>query len=744
MKDRLVLWGGLECTVNRVRDTFFSQLDRNGHATREDDLQRFASLGIRALRYPVLWERTAPSRIEDADWSWLDARLPMLRALGVEPIAGLLHHGSGPLPGGLLDPNFADRLAQFARAVAERYPWLSYYTPVNEPNTTARFSGLYGVWHPHGTDDRTYLEALINQCKATVYAMREVRSVNPDAKLVQTDDLGKTQGTPAMTELVSFYNERRWLSWDLLCGKVVPGHALWQYIMDAGVAAEDVLWFVDNPCPPDIIGINYYITSERWLDDRIHQYPQAYRCEWYGHRLADIEAARALAHPPPGIRALIDEAWQRYGLPLAVTEAHIDATRQDQLRWLHEIWTAASEARAQGADVRAVTVWALLGSYDWNCLVTEERGYYESGAFDVRGHEPRETAVAALMRDLAAGRPHDHPVLHGTGWWRRPGRFLCEPVVLDALGGASSGLGALAATARSRDETHAPAPILVVGDGALAQLFATLCAQRDLRYVTVSADELLVSDAIDTFEPWAVINAMDPVDADAAERSPRDALQGIAKMAAALAEACAARGIEYLGFSSDCVFDGRAARPYVETDGVGPLNRLGRCMTGMERDVLRCFPEALVIRTGPVFGLWQGVDFLDRALRALADDRTFVAAKDVTVSPTYAPDLVHACLDLLIDRESGIVHLSNRGAVTCFEFAVQAADIAGLDSSLVEACQVEAMRSSAPQPLYRALASRRAAVLPALDDALRRCVEHWRAHVCKTEPGLAMQTRSGA
>jgi dTDP-4-dehydrorhamnose reductase len=492
MDDRLVLWGGLECTVNRVRDTFFSQLDRSGHATRDDDLQRFASLGIRALRYPVLWERTAPSGIGDADWSWLDARLPTLRALGVEPIAGLLHHGSGPLPGGLLDPQFASRLANFARAVAERYPWLSYYTPVNEPNTTARFSGLYGVWHPHGTDDRTYLEALINQCKATVHAMREVRNVNPRAKLVQTDDLGKTQGTPTMTKLVSFYNERRWLSWDLLCGKVVPGHALWQYITDAGVAAEDVLWFVDNSCPPDIVGINYYITSERWLDDRIHEYPQAYYCEWYGHRFADVEAARALANPPPGIRALIDEAWQRYRLPLAVTEAHIDATRQDQLRWLHEIWSAASEARGQGADVRAVTVWALLGSYDWNCLVTEERGYYESGAFDVRGHEPRETAVAALMRDLAAGRPHDHPVLHGTGWWRRPGRFFCEPVVLNALsvsgGTAAPAPAPASACSRSGDETHPPAPIVIVGNGALAQLFAILCAQRDLHYATVSVD----------------------------------------------------------------------------------------------------------------------------------------------------------------------------------------------------------------------------------------------------------------
>ena len=84
----LALWGGLECTVNRVRDNYFSQMDRNGHADRPQDIERFASLGIQAIRYPVLWERTAPDGIERADWSWADARLPALRALGVNPIVG--------------------------------------------------------------------------------------------------------------------------------------------------------------------------------------------------------------------------------------------------------------------------------------------------------------------------------------------------------------------------------------------------------------------------------------------------------------------------------------------------------------------------------------------------------------------------------------------------------------------------------------------------------------------------------
>ena len=132
------LWGGIECTVNRVRDEYFSQMERSGHASRLEDLERIAALGIRAVRYPALWERTAPLGLEAADWSWLDSRLPRLRELRVTPIAGLVHHGSGPRHTSLVHPGFAPGLAQYAGAVARRYPWLEWYTPVNEPLTTAR------------------------------------------------------------------------------------------------------------------------------------------------------------------------------------------------------------------------------------------------------------------------------------------------------------------------------------------------------------------------------------------------------------------------------------------------------------------------------------------------------------------------------------------------------------------------------------------------------------------------------
>jgi len=118
----LELWAGVECTVNRVGDDYSDQLERSGHAARSEDLDLLAELGVRTIRYPILWERTAPEALDRFDWSWADERMASLQRLGLKPIVGLLHHGSGPRYTNLLDPEFPEKLASYARAVARRYP----------------------------------------------------------------------------------------------------------------------------------------------------------------------------------------------------------------------------------------------------------------------------------------------------------------------------------------------------------------------------------------------------------------------------------------------------------------------------------------------------------------------------------------------------------------------------------------------------------------------------------------------
>jgi beta-glucosidase/6-phospho-beta-glucosidase/beta-galactosidase len=420
------LWGGVECTCRRVGDDYSDQLTRSGHRDRVSDLDRFAALGLRTLRYPVLWEHVAPDSLDRPDWSWPDERLPRLQALGIEPIVGLVHHGSGPRYTNLSDPDFAPGLARYAGMVAERFPWVRYYTPVNEPLTTARFSGLYGLWYPHGTTDSVFVRLLYNQVLATKLAMLAIRRVNPAAQLVQTEDLGQAHATPALAGQATFENHRRWLTFDLLSGAVTRHHPLWPYLRRNGLGTAELLELQYDPLPPDILGINYYATSERFLDDRLADYPDRGARPAASGRPAyiDVEAVRIPEAVPVGLEGVLRQAWLRYRRPLAVTESHLGCTREEQMRWLNQAWEVTNRLRTSGVDIRGLTVWSLLGAYDWDNLLTQDGASYESGTFDLRGNHPRPTALHKMVQNLALHGQYSHPVLQGPGWWQRPTRFF--------------------------------------------------------------------------------------------------------------------------------------------------------------------------------------------------------------------------------------------------------------------------------------------------------------------------------
>ena len=416
----LEIWGGVEYTCNRVHDRYFDQMDLSGHADRLDDYARFAALGIQTLRVGLLWERHE----REPSWRWSDERLARLRHLGVRPIAGLVHHGSGPRHTSLLDPAFPEKLAAYAGAVAQRYPWIDSYTPVNEPHTTARFSGMYGVWYPHHTSRSSYLRALLNQLRGTVLSMEAIRRARPDARLIQTEDIGNISGTEPLRSTWELLNLRQWLPYDLLCGRVDRHHPLFASLHADGISEAEIQWFAEHPCPPAVIGVNYYPTSDRFLEHRVDLYPEDRRSA--EGPFVDVEAVRVCARSIVGVDRLLEEAWQRYRIPVAITEVHLGGRADEQIRWLAESWHGAMRARRKGVECIALSVWALLGSFFWNQLVTCENGHYEPGAFDVRSGKPLPTELARVLSQITRGRPPRHAALSQQGWWRHPGR-VCFP-----------------------------------------------------------------------------------------------------------------------------------------------------------------------------------------------------------------------------------------------------------------------------------------------------------------------------
>jgi dTDP-4-dehydrorhamnose reductase len=423
------------------------------------------------------------------------------------------------------------------------------------------------------------------------------------------------------------------------------------------------------------------------------------------------------------------EAWERYKLPLAITEAHLGCTREEQLRWLLEIWETANELKGEGVDLRAVTAWSLLGSYDWNSLLTAFQNHYEPGVFDIRGGHPRPTALTKLLKNIAREQKFEHPAIEGLGWWKRRSRFIVRP-----------DQAAQSTTEKAPDKRinqtagSSTKPLLITGaTGTLGRAFARICHTRGLSCRLLSRREMDITNkesverAIAKYNPWAIVNTAGYVRVDQAERESELCFRENTQGAVTLAGICERNAVSYLTFSSDLVFDGDKQKPYVERDFTNPLNIYGQSKAAAEKQTLEINPNALIVRTAAFFSPWDEFNFLSVALGRILSGDTFKAADDNFISPTYLPDLVNACLDILIDGESGLWHLANQGSLTWADFARQAASLSGLKPSFIIGCSTEELNLAAPRPVYSALGSERGILLPSLDSALNRFTSLYRA-----------------
>jgi dTDP-4-dehydrorhamnose reductase len=272
-----------------------------------------------------------------------------------------------------------------------------------------------------------------------------------------------------------------------------------------------------------------------------------------------------------------------------------------------------------------------------------------------------------------------------------------------------------------RGLSRAARQILITGaTGTLGQAFARICAHRGLNHVLTSRADLDITDeesiaaAIERYRPWAVINTAGFVRTWEADEKFDECLAINATGPEMLGRACKAAGIPLVTFSSDLVFDGKLGRPYIEPDAPAPVCGYGKSKAEAEQRLMAIDAEALIIRTSAFFGPWDRYNFLFNTIEKLKRGEEVVASDRTIVSPTYVPDLVHAALDLLLDEESGIWHLTNQGAISWHELAREAAAAAKLDRETIRLVRPADDGEAADT----SLSSRRGLLLRPLDQAL--------------------------
>ena len=411
-----------------------------------------------------------------------------------------------------------------------------------------------------------------------------------------------------------------------------------------------------------------------------------------------------------GIDALLKEAWQRYQLPIAVTECHLSCSREEQLRWVKETWDSCCTLKKEGIDIKAITAWSLLGAYDWNSLLTAENNHYESGIFDISNNRVRPTSLAKMIRSLAIHGNYDHPLLAQKGWWR------AKDLNIESI--------------KCGDKAKKSKPILIIGKtGTLGHAFMQISQQRLIPFIAISREDMDILDetsiriSIEKYKPWAIINASGYVKVDEAEKNEDECYAVNATAPALLARVCRQYGIRFMSFSSDLVFDGSKRSPYLEDDAVLPLNVYGRSKAEGEQLILIENASSLIIRTSAFFGPWDQYNFVYAVITSLKRNQELCTPDNVTISPTYVPDLCHTAMDLFIDEEKGIWHLSNDGMASWSAFAGIIADRMGYKKNKLVSKPLIEMGWPATRPLYSVLQSDKGIKLPHFENALNRYFE---------------------
>ena len=228
----------------------------------------------------------------------------------------------------------------------------------------------------------------------------------------------------------------------------------------------------------------------------------------------------------------------------------------------------------------------------------------------------------------------------------------------------------------------------------------------------------------DTRPDWIVLSAA-YTDVDGCESNTELAFSVNRDGAVNVANAAKMFGARFAFLSSDYVFDGKKTTPYEIDDVRNPQSVYGRTKAEAEIKLLDLMPDCCIARTSWLFGA-GGKCFPDTILKLAASRPALDVVDDQRGCPTYTTDLARAIIQLCRKNASGIVHVTNAGDCTWFEFAQEIVRNAGL-STAVRPVSSQQMARPAPRPAYSVLSAVSLRALgieiPSWPDALRRYIK---------------------
>jgi beta-glucosidase/6-phospho-beta-glucosidase/beta-galactosidase len=391
-----------------IENTFVPQV-RNGHRPLDEyelmghyehwreDLTLGRELGLKAMRWGVPWYKVEPEK-DKFDWSWTDQVIPFLvEELKILPIIDLMHYGCPFwLKREFANRDYPERVATYAAAFAERYKHLiSWYTPLNEPIINSLMCGMRGLWAPYLKGDSGYIRIMLQLARGIIRTVQALKQIDPSSVMVHVEATGLTRTVRAdLAALAREEQYRGFLCYDLISGRLTHDHLLFSWLVRNGASPDDLDEIARNPIDLDVLGLNFY---PQWSTKLLH---------------IDKRGRLAFSETEPegdGFKELITHYYERYKVPVMITETSAVGSDEVRQRWLKSSVSMIRDLRSHGVPVVGYTWFPLFTMIDWRYRFSQEpleNFYLELGLYklnrDSKGPRWLETPIVNQFKSFIA------------------------------------------------------------------------------------------------------------------------------------------------------------------------------------------------------------------------------------------------------------------------------------------------------------------------------------------------------